>query len=99
MRRRRLDRSNPQLKNLLLPREIRIGLELEHPSGKVFDIRVIAVIQTTLFANALKQAAPAIAVISEVRLSDEQRRKIRIPAPDGDRMADRKRNRPRLLLH
>src|SRR2546422_2089924 len=47
----RFDWPNPDLKDLLATGEVRFRLQEEHPARKIFDIRVIAIIEAARLAD------------------------------------------------
>src|SRR3954471_5632914 len=74
------NRTNPDLKDLLLPREVRVRLKLEHPAREIFDIRVISVVEAAGFAQTLVKMAIAGAMLPKVRSHQGERRIIWIAA-------------------
>src|SRR5206468_12586059 len=84
----RLDRSNPYLEDLLPPPEIRVRLKLKHPSRKVFDVRIVAVVQTADLAQPLVEVTVARTVLAKIRLHEQKRGPIRIRPCDRDRKAE-----------
>ena len=53
----RFDRTNPYLEDLLLARNIRIRCHQEHATRKIFDVRVITIVEPTCFAQPLIKIA------------------------------------------
>src|SRR5438876_1221697 len=95
----RLDRPNPDLKDLLLASQVRIGLELKHAARKVFYVSVITIVQSTRFAQTLIKIAVAGAVLAKVRSNNRQRRPVFINARNANWKTKRDRRRASLTLH
>src|SRR5688572_8348498 len=62
----RLDRANPDLENLLLAAQVRIGLELKHATWKIFYVGVVAVIQSPQFTQTLIEIRAARTMLAQV---------------------------------
>src|SRR3989442_841109 len=95
----RLDRTDPDLKDLLTPAEIRIGLKLKHSAWEVFDVSVVAVVQPARFAQALIKIAVAGTMLSKIRSDDSERRPVFVGARPGNGKAKRDCGRARFALH
>src|SRR5262245_14952639 len=95
----RLDRTNPDLEDLLLAPEIRVGRELKHPAREIFDVCVVAVVQAALFAQLLVKIIVARPVLAEIRGDERQRRPVLVAALDADRKPERDGRRTSLALN
>src|SRR6202158_6004677 len=95
----RLDRANPDLKDLLPTAQIGIGLKLKHAAGKVLDVRIVAIVQTARFAQTLVEIAVTRTMLAEVGSDNRQRRPVFVGPSDANRKAQRDSGRASLALH
>src|SRR6185312_5415219 len=77
---------------------VRIRLELEHAARKVFDVGIIAVIESAKLAHAIVKPATAFAMLAKPGLRDQQRRKVRVAAFAIERETDRPCDGASILL-
>src|SRR5205823_6136807 len=94
-----LDRTNPDLKDLLTPAEIRVGLKLKHSAREVFHVSVVAVVQPARFAQALIEIAVAGTMLAKVRSDDGQSGPIFVGAGNRNWKAKRDSGRAGFALH
>src|SRR5262249_47412294 len=80
----RFDRTNPDLKDLLRAREVGIGLELEHAARKIFDVGVVAVVQSSGLAQPLVQPPILGTMLAQGGSSHGKRRPIRVTPMNVD---------------
>src|SRR5210317_2502138 len=80
---------DPDLEDLLLPAEVRIGLELEHAAREILDICVVAIVHAAYRTYALVQMAVAGAVFAEPRAHQPQSDPVRITATQVYRETER----------
>src|SRR5260370_41907933 len=95
----RFDRTDPYLKNLLTAAEIRIGLKLKHSAWEVFDVSVVAVVQTARFTQALIKIAVAGTMLSKVRSDDSECMPVFVGARQRNGKAKRGCGRTGFALH
>src|SRR5205814_10530977 len=94
-----IDRTNPELKDLLMSTKSRIRLKLKHSTRKVFHVSVVAVVQPARFAQALIEIAVAGTMLAKVRSDDGQSGPIFVGAGNRNGKAKRDCGRAGFALH